>query len=88
MAAKEGHKRSAVRIGGLPYRSTKESLYPGRQPFCLDAGWDEELLKLEIESLQGADFDGAATGFDQTEIDKLFDVGQDVKTMTLMLKRN
>ena len=26
---------------------------------AMDAGWDEELLRVEIESLQGADFDGA-----------------------------
>ena len=30
---------------------------------ALDAGWDEELLRIEIESLQGADFDVSLTGF-------------------------
>ena len=32
---------------------------------AMDAGWDEELLRVEIESLQGADFDIALTGFDE-----------------------
>src|SRR5574344_1811948 len=32
--------------------------------FAQDAGWDEELLKIEIESLQGEDFDVSLTGFE------------------------
>lgn len=48
--------------------------------FALDAGWDEELLRIEIESLQGADFDVALTGFDEKEIADLFAAtGDDVK---------
>lgn len=39
---------------------------------ALDAGWDEELLRIEIESLQGADFDIAMTGFSDDEIADLF----------------
>ena len=31
----------------------------------MDAGWDEELLRVEIESLQGMDFDPLLTGFDE-----------------------
>ena len=38
----------------------------------MDAGWDEELLRVEIESLQGADFDVALTGFDEKDIAELF----------------
>lgn len=40
--------------------------------FAQDAGWDEELLRIEIESLQGEDFDVALTGFDADEITDLF----------------
>lgn len=47
--------------------------------FALDAGWDEELLRIEIESLQGADFDVSLTGFEPAELDKLFNTGDDVK---------
>lgn len=47
--------------------------------FAMDAGWDEELLKIEIESLQGAEFDVSLTGFEPAELDKLFNTGDDVK---------
>lgn len=40
--------------------------------FAQDAGWDEELLRIEIESLQGADFDVSLTGFEEQEIADLF----------------
>ena len=39
---------------------------------AMDAGWDEELLRIEIESLQEASFDLALTGFDEKEIKGLF----------------
>ena len=47
---------------------------------AMDAVWDEELLRVEIESLQGSDFDVSLTGFDETEIAELFaDDNDDVK---------
>lgn len=48
---------------------------------ALDAGWDEELLRIEIESLQGTDFDVSLTGFGEDEIADLFagDGEKDVK---------
>lgn len=39
---------------------------------ALDADWDEELLRVEIESLQGADFDLNLTGFDEAELMDIF----------------
>jgi DNA modification methylase len=39
---------------------------------ALDAGWDNELLALEIEALKDLDFDISLTGFDAAEIDDLF----------------
>lgn len=39
---------------------------------ALDADWDEELLKVEIESLQGTDFDLNLTGFDEAELMDIF----------------
>lgn len=49
--------------------------------FAQDAGWDEELLRIEIESLQGADFDVSLTGFNPDELADLFadDSDSDVK---------
>lgn len=38
----------------------------------LNAGWDEELLRVEIETLQGADFDIGLTGFDENDLADLF----------------
>ena len=46
---------------------------------ALDAGWDEELLRIEIEELQGLDFDPLLTGFDEKELSKLFDDGKEAK---------
>ena len=47
---------------------------------ALDAGWDEELLKLEIEALQGEAFDIGLTGFDEKDLADLFKMDEgDVK---------
>ena len=40
--------------------------------YAQDAGWDEELLRLEIEALEGMDFDVSLTGFNEDEISDLF----------------
>ena len=37
-----------------------------------DAGWDDELLKVEMEALQDMGFDLSMTGFDTDELDELF----------------
>lgn len=39
---------------------------------AMDAGWDEELLRVEIEALQEMDFDPMLTGFDEAELAELF----------------
>lgn len=48
---------------------------------AMDAGWDEELLRVEIEALQAESFDIGLTGFDEQEITDLFagDGGKNVK---------
>ncbi len=38
---------------------------------AMNAGWDEELLKIELEALQIEDFDLDLLGFDPTEIDNI-----------------
>ena len=45
--------------------------------FAMDAGWDEDMLRVEMEALQGMDFDLGLTGFDEKEIADLFDLGND-----------
>ena len=58
---------------------------------ALDAGWDEELLRIEIEELQGMDFDSLLTGFDEKELSKLLFTSltaRKQKTMTSMSMPN
>ena len=39
---------------------------------ALDASWDEELLRIELEALKEMDFDIQTIGFDDLELDNLF----------------
>ena len=46
---------------------------------AMDAGWDEELLRVEIEALQAQAFDLSLTGFDEKELTDLFKDDTDVQ---------
>ena len=46
---------------------------------AMDAGWDEELLRVEIEALQAQAFDLSLTGFDEKELSDLFKRDGDVQ---------
>ena len=39
---------------------------------AMDAGWDEELLRIEIESLKDMDFNVGLTGFSEDELAELY----------------
>ena len=52
--------------------SQKKAYILADNRMALDAGWDEELLRVEIESLQAENFDVGLTGFDDKEIADLF----------------
>ena len=59
---------------------------------ALDAEWDEELLRVEIEALQAESFDISLTGFDDDEIADLFgkdedDVEDDDYDLTVALEK-
>jgi ParB-like chromosome segregation protein Spo0J len=41
---------------------------------ALDAGWDNDLLKIELQDLDADGFDLLLTGFDLSEINVLFDI--------------
>ena len=43
---------------------------------AMDAGWDDELLKIEIEELQNLGYDLEYTGFDEKELADLFGVDE------------
>ena len=45
---------------------------------AMDAGWDEELLRVEIEALQAEAFDLSLTGFDEKELSDFFKDDADV----------
>lgn len=47
--------------------------------YAEDAGWDEELLRLEIESLQGMDFNVDLLGFEPAELNKLMTDEDDIE---------
>jgi hypothetical protein len=44
---------------------------------ALNAGWDDEMLKVEISELKDLDFDLSLIGFDADELAKLFDEDED-----------
>lgn len=46
---------------------------------ALNAGWDAEMLSVEIADLQGSDFDINLLGFDDAELNKLLGSVEDVK---------
>jgi DNA modification methylase len=46
---------------------------------ALNAGWDAEMLSVEIADLQAADFDVSLLGFDDAELNKLLGDAEDVK---------
>ena len=59
---------------------------------ALDAGWDEEILRVEIEALQAEAFDISLTGFGEDEISDLFgsdktDVEDDDYDLTAALEK-
>ena len=46
---------------------------------ALNAGWDAEMLSVELADLQAADFDVSLLGFDDSELNKLLGGAEDVK---------
>lgn len=46
---------------------------------AMNAGWDEEMLAVEIADLQGADFDVSLLGFDDKELNSLLDGDTDAQ---------
>ena len=81
MAAKE-EKISEVPCVFVDYltEAQKKAYILADNRFALDAGWDEELLKIELETLKEFDFDVSFTGFEPAEIEKL--MGTDENEIT------
>ena len=73
LAAKEEHIEQVpcVFVDHLTEAQKKAYILADNR-FALDAGWDEDMLRVEMEALQGMDFDISLTGFDEAEIADLF----------------
>ena len=73
MAAKEeGIKEVPCGLVDYLTEAQKKAYIIADNRFAQDAGWDEELLRIEIESLQAEAFDVSLTGFEDQEIADLF----------------
>ena len=73
MAAKEEHiaEVPCVFVDYLTEAQKKAYILADNR-YAMDAGWDEDMLRVEIESLQGMEFDLGLTGFDEKELADLF----------------
>ena len=58
----------------------KRALVIADNRLALDAGWDEEMLVLEIAELSESGYDLALTGFDDSEIERLLSTSLDDDT--------
>lgn len=64
----------AIVLSGLS-ETQRRALVIADNRIAINAGWDEELLKLELSDLQEAGFDLGLTGFDAGELRSLLDDG-------------
>ena len=76
MAAKEeGIKEVPCVFADHLNEAQKKAYILADNRMALDAGWDEELLRVEIESLEDYGFNVELTGFSPDELSNLFDLG-------------
>ncbi|NBT58932.1 site-specific DNA-methyltransferase [bacterium] len=60
----------------------RKALIIADNKLALNAGWDEELLKIELNELLDADFDLELTGFDKDELDELLRPAETTEGLT------
>lgn len=73
MAAKEEHiEEVPCVLADYLTPAQKKAYIIADNRMAQDAGWDEELLRIEIEALQAEAFDIGLTGFEEQEIADLF----------------
>ena len=76
MAAKEeGIKEVPCVLADHLNEAQKKAYILADNRMALDAGWDEELLRVEIESLEDYGFNVELTGFSPDELSNIFDLG-------------
>ena len=75
MAAKEeGINEVPCVFADFLSESQKKAYILADNRMAMDAGWDEELLKIEMEELQNIGYDLGYTGFDEKELADLFGI--------------
>lgn len=74
-------KVPTITLAGLS-DAQKKAYVIADNKMALNSGWDEEILMAELESLDKIDFDLGLTGFDDGEIDKLFNVEDETKSVS------
>ena len=78
-AKEEGIKEVPCVFADYLTEAQKKAYILADNRMALDAGWDDELLRIELEELQCLDFDLALTGFDDKELSDLFDTDTEAK---------
>ena len=71
-AREEGIKEVPCVLVDYLTEAQKKAYILADNRYAQDAGWDEELLRIEIEALQAEAFDVSLTGFEDQEIADLF----------------
>lgn len=80
MAAKEeGIKEVPCVFADHLNEAQKKAYILADNRMALDAGWDEELLRVEIESLEDYGFNVELTGFSPDELSNIFDLGNETE---------
>ena len=80
MAAKEeGIKEVPCVFANHLNEAQKKAYILADNRMALDAGWDEELLRVEIESLEDYGFNVELTGFSEDELSSIFDLGNETQ---------
>ena len=87
MLAGHGRLAAALKLGLKKVPCVKENHLTETQKrayiiadnkLSLNAGWDNELLAVELSELEGADFNLDLLGFDEAELSSIFDADKDV----------
>lgn len=78
-AKEEGIKEVPCVFADHLTKAQKKAYIIADNRMAMDAGWDEELLRVEIEALQAEAFDLSLTGFDEKELSDLFKDDADVQ---------
>jgi ParB-like chromosome segregation protein Spo0J len=60
-------------------KAQKKAYIIADNKIALNAGWNEELLKLEIENLKELDFDLVLLGFDSLELEDILGESQEIE---------